>query len=69
MRKLHLGKLHKERTMIERIFQALPTQIDTTITLKYKIIIIIILFLIINNLRASGLITYLDEISINQVGY
>jgi type III secretory pathway component EscS len=55
--------------MIERIFQALPTQIDTTITLKYKIIIIIILFLIINNLRASGLITYLDEISINQVGY
>jgi len=29
--KLHLGKLHRERAVIGRIFQALPTQTDTTI--------------------------------------
>jgi hypothetical protein len=29
--KLHLGKLHKERAVTRRIFQALPTQIDTRI--------------------------------------
>jgi hypothetical protein len=29
MGKLHLGKLHRERAMTGRIFQALPTQRDT----------------------------------------
>jgi hypothetical protein len=35
--KLHLGKLHKERAVTGRIFQALPTQTDTTVALIYKI--------------------------------
>jgi hypothetical protein len=37
LEKLHPGKLHKERAMIGRIFQAQPTQIDTTVALIYKI--------------------------------
>jgi len=28
---LHMGKLHRERAVIGKIFQALPTQIDTSI--------------------------------------
>jgi len=31
MGKLHIGKLHRERVVTGRIFQALPTQTDTTI--------------------------------------
>jgi hypothetical protein len=38
MGKLHFRKLHKEWAVIERIFQALPTQIDTTtVAFIYKI--------------------------------
>ncbi len=40
MRKLHLGKLHRERGVTERIFQALPTQTNTrqtdTVAFIYK---------------------------------
>jgi len=37
--KLHLGKLHRERAMIGRIFQAVPTQTDTTtVAFIYKIV-------------------------------
>jgi hypothetical protein len=35
--KLHLGKLHRERAVTGRIFQALPSQTDTTLALIYKI--------------------------------
>jgi hypothetical protein len=31
-----MGKLHRERAVTRRIFQALPTQTDTTIALIYK---------------------------------
>jgi hypothetical protein len=34
--KLHLGKLHRERAVTGRIFQALPTQTNT-VALIYKI--------------------------------
>jgi len=38
MGKLHFRKLHKEWAVIERIFQALPTHIDTiTVAFIYKI--------------------------------
>jgi hypothetical protein len=34
-----MGKLHRERAMTGRIFQALPTQTDTTtVTFIYKIV-------------------------------
>jgi hypothetical protein len=37
--KLHLGKLHRERAVTRRIFQALPTQTNTTtVAFIYKII-------------------------------
>jgi hypothetical protein len=36
--KLHLGKLHRERAVTGRIFQALPTQTNTTtVAFIYKI--------------------------------
>ncbi len=39
MGKLHLEKLHKERAVIGRIFQAVPTQTDTTtVAFIYKIV-------------------------------
>jgi hypothetical protein len=39
LRKWHLGKLHKERIVTGRIFQALATQTDTnTIAFIYKIL-------------------------------
>jgi hypothetical protein len=38
MGKLHLWRLHRERAVIGRIFQALPTQTDTTtVAFIYKI--------------------------------
>jgi hypothetical protein len=36
LRKLYLGKPHRERAVTEKNFQALPTQTDITVALIYK---------------------------------
>jgi hypothetical protein len=38
---INIYQLHKERAVIGKIFQALPTQTDTTVALIYKIMIFI----------------------------